>query len=159
MIKYMLALSLVFVAAHATADEYVEVTKDNVNIRTDASESAEVVSQAYKGMIFKLGKKNGDWYGIVTPSGEYRYLHSSLGTISNTEPTLTDSEAVLKVACQEIIAAEGKANEEAQAIEPDILKQIDVSRVFVDKYKLAIFKKHDIPPARSVSLNVWCATN
>lgn len=141
------------------AQEYVEVTGSTANVRISPSESAQIVGKAYKGMIFSLEGTPENWYEVALPSGEYRYFHTSLGTPVESVAELTNPISVLKSACAEYIAAERRANKQAKAQEPDIMKQIDLSRVLVDKYKLEIHKKYDIPPARKVELTVWCVTN
>ncbi len=162
MIKYFVLALGIGVIAQATAlhaAEYVEISKDNVNIRTSASSSATVVGQAAKGMIFRLIGTRDEWHEIALPSGEYRYFHSSLGGTVADAPGLTSSKDVLVNTCREFVAAENKAVDESTAKEPDIMKQIDLGRLLVDRYKLTIFKKYGIPPARTTELTVWCAKN
>ena len=111
------------------AQVYVEVTGSTVNVRISPSESAQIVGKAYKGMIFSLESTPDNWYEVVLPSGEYRYFHTSLGAPVNSVAELTNSINVLQSACAEYIAAERSANEQAEAQEPDFMKQIDLARV------------------------------
>ncbi len=141
------------------AAKYVEVSKDNVNIRTSASSSATVIGQAAKGMVFRLIGTNNEWHEIALSSGEYRYFHASLGENVVNAPQLTSSEDVLIGTCREFVAAENRATEEATVREPDIMKQIDLDRLLTDRYKLKVFKKYDIAPARTTELTVWCVEN
>lgn len=159
MYKLICASILSFALSSFAYADYVEVTVDAANVRISPSEASEIVGQAYKGMIFSLEGTAESWLQIALPSGEYRYLHVSLAATVNSVPALTDSEAILRSACEEYLSAEKQANLQAEALEPDFMKRIDLSRVLTDKYKLEIHNKYKIPPARKGELSVWCVTN
>ncbi len=58
---------------------YVEVTADKAKVRTlpDVGRGAEVMS-ASKGMQLTVEKREGDWYAVITPTGERGWILDNL---------------------------------------------------------------------------------
>lgn len=58
---------------------YVEVTADKAKVRTlpDVDRGAEVMS-ASKGMQLTVEKRDGDWYAVITPTGERGWILDTL---------------------------------------------------------------------------------
>ena len=53
-----------------SADQYVQVTGDNVNIRFSPSTSSQIITTARKGDIFELEGEEQEWYEISMFSGD-----------------------------------------------------------------------------------------
>ncbi len=128
------------VTAYA-ADQYVQVTGDNVNIRFSPSTSSQIIASARKGDIFKLEGEEQGWYEISMFSGEYRYIHKSLAKELPYEPITPGSVSARQQMYRAFWDLEGKAMAEADRRYPptvDVMKNIEYSRILEDKYKLEI---------------------
>jgi hypothetical protein len=133
---------------------------DSANIRTGASTSSEVVGKATRGQVFEIDERRGEWHVIPLFSGEYRFVHSSVAEAAPEPPPLTPSLESRRRACRALLAAEKRAMDEAISRHPNSLDaQIDLERLLTDRYKLLVFRDHDVPPARNAALTVWCAKN
>ena len=148
--KECLILSALIVTMSVTAysaDQYVQVTGDNVNIRFSPSTSSQIVTVARKGDIFKLEGDEQDWYEISMFSGEYRYIHKSLGQELFYEPITPEGVSVRQQMYRAFRDLEGKAMAEADRRYPptvDVMKNIGYSRILEDKYKLAVVHRLNI---------------
>ena len=133
----------------AHADEYIKIIKDGVNIRSEPNTSSTIIAKGKKGAIFELVESEGKWYSISMFSGEPRYLFKTLSKKVNDAPRLPKSAKIKKKAFRELRKSEHRATNESAAKYPsDIYKQIDLERVLDDRYKLIIFQKYAISPAR-----------
>ena len=124
-----------------SADQYVQVTGDNVNIRFSPSTSSQIIASARKGDIFELEGEEQGWYEISMFSGEYRYIHKSLAKELSYEPIMPGSVSVRQQMYRAFWDLEGKAMAEADRRYPptlDVMKNIEYSRILEDKYKLEI---------------------
>lgn len=149
-------LALMATATPASAQEYVRVTGQKVNIR--AEPGGTVFAQARSGDLFKLGKREAEWFGIVMFSGEYRYIHTSLAQITNTIPP-SPSEATRRQAFQGLLRAEDRAVAEAdRRIPPNsrdaIYRNIDLQRLLDDEYKLDVFHRFGMVAAQYSALAI-----
>ena len=77
-----------------SADQYIQVTGDGVNIRFSPSTSSQNLATARKGDIFKLVGEMQGCYPILMFSGGYRYIHKSLAQGVSYEPTVPGSLSV-----------------------------------------------------------------
>lgn len=133
----------------AYADEYIIVTKKDVNIRLEPNTSSTVIAKGQQGDIFRLAESEGDWHTIYMFSGEKRYIFKTLTDKINEVPGLPKSTELKKKVFRELSEAKDQAaNESYEKYPNDIFKQIDLERRLNDKYKLPAFQKHAIPPAR-----------
>ena len=60
--KIVLSLSIGVVSMAMAADDYIYLTKDNVNLREAPSTSAAVVEKGKKGTVFVVEEKKAGWY-------------------------------------------------------------------------------------------------
>ncbi len=133
------------VPAYST-DQYVQVTGDNVNIRFSPSTSSQITTVARKGDIFKLEGEEQEWYRISMFSGEYRYIHKSLGQELFYEPEVPASVSVRQQMYKAFWDLEGRAMTDADRRYPptiNIMKNIEYSRILEDKYKLEVVHQFD----------------
>jgi len=135
------ALMITMSVTAYSADQYVQVTGDNVNIRFSPSTSSQVIASARKGDIFELEGEEQGWYEISMFSGEYRYIHNSLAKEVPYEPKMPESVSVRQQMYRAFWDLEGKAMADADRRYPptiDVMKNIDHSRILEDKYKLEV---------------------
>ncbi len=141
--KYLISVALMItmsVTAYS-ADQYVQVTGDNVNIRFSPSTSSQIIASARKGDIFELEGEEQEWFAISLFSGEYRYIHKSLAIEVPYEPKMPESVSVRQQMYKAFWDLEGKAMADADRRYPptiDVMKNIDQSRILEDQYKLEV---------------------
>ena len=84
--RSLLALSAtcLLLATPAMAEEYVSVTKDNVNVRTAPNTQSQVYMELFAGYPLKVLKKDGDWLQISDFEGDTGWIHQSLVGKNNT---------------------------------------------------------------------------
>lgn len=58
----MLSLAIAAVSLTMAADDFIYLTKDNVNLRESPSTSAAVVEKGKKGTVFVVEEKQAGWY-------------------------------------------------------------------------------------------------
>ena len=135
-------------AVHAINSQvYVKVIISGVEIKFSPSSSSKTIAQAINGNIFELSEEKGDWYGINMFSGEWRYLQKSNCVKIKYGQILPKDVQFKKMVFKSIVEAEDKAQAEADVRYPtDIEKNIDLMRILVDKYKLAVFNKYKLQP-------------
>jgi len=140
------ALMITMSVTAYSADQYIQVTGDNVNIRFSPSTSSQIIATARKGDIFELEGEEQGWYEISIFSGEYRYIHKSLAQEVFYEPEVPASVSVRQQMYKAFWDLEGKAMAEADRRYPptiDIIKNIEYSRILEDKYKLEVVHQFD----------------
>ena len=113
------------------------------------------------GDIFEVGERTSRWVGVVTPSSEYRYVSASLLENVGSPPPFPTSESTVRNACRAIVAAQDRADREAQERFPDsdFRRQITYQRILYDKFEIPIFEQYGIAPAHCAHLSVTCARN
>ncbi|SHO45332.1 SH3 domain-containing protein [Desulfopila aestuarii] len=84
--RSLLALSAtcLLLATPAMAEEYVSVTKDNVNVRTAPNTQSQVYMELFAGYPLKVLKKDGEWLQISDFEGDTGWIHQSLVGKNNT---------------------------------------------------------------------------
>jgi len=143
----LLLILLLGVTPVFSEDKYIQVTGEKVNIRFKNNSNSTIIAKAKKGDIFELISEKGNWFEINIFSGEYRYIHKSLGKIVSYVPALPQSESNRKAIFHELLMIEDKADSEANRKYPgDIYKMIDYCRILDDRYKLEIFHCYNVQP-------------
>ena len=141
--KYLMSAAVIMMMSVTlySADQYIQVTGDNVNIRFSPSTSSQIIASAQKGDIFELEGEEQGWFAISMFSGEYRYIYKSLAKEIPYEPKVPGSVSVRQQMYRAFWDLEGKAMADADRRYPptiDVMKNIDHSRVLEDKYKLEV---------------------
>lgn len=133
----------------AGRNEYIQVTTDNVNIRTAATTSSEIVGKAQKGDIFEVEGQQGSWYRIHLFSGESRWIHSSLARATWFEPSVPEDVSVRQEVYAGWVSASARAREEADAKYPpgeDLARNLRLNQLLNDRYKLELMQKFGVQP-------------
>lgn len=73
-----------FLTTPVLAQEFVTVSKDNVNVRSGPSTSNPVYMELFAGYPLKVEKKEGDWLRISDFEGDSGWIHKSLVGKNNT---------------------------------------------------------------------------
>ena len=135
----------IMVFSASAQNRYIEISADNVNIRSLPSERASIVAKSHKGDIFTLVEEQGGWYRIKMFTKVDRYVFKSLANVTVTwEPSPMD-ETTIREVYHETIDAERRALDEAvQMRVDDILKNIEQDRLLNDRYKLQVFHKYGL---------------
>ncbi len=149
------------VTAHS-ADQYVQITGDRVNIRFSSSTSSQIIATARKGDIFELEGEEQDWYAISMFSGEYRYVHKTLAQGVSYEPKVPGSVSVRQQMYKAFWGFEGKAMADADRRYPptvDVMKNIEYSRILEDKYGLEVVHRFNAQAPIHIKIAVEGAEN
>lgn len=70
----------------ATADEYVSVKKDGVNIRSGPDTNKELLWEVFRGFPLKVIEKKGSWSQTVDFEGDKGWIYSPL--LDNTKTVI-----------------------------------------------------------------------
>lgn len=128
--------------------EYIQVSRDNVNIRSRATTDSQIVAKANQGDIFELEAEQGNWYQIHLFSGESRFIYKSLAGKVLYEPGLPeDPELQLKVYVAWKAAGE-RARQEAETMYPldqDPSRNLSLSSLLEDRYRLEAMQQLGVP--------------
>jgi len=142
----------------AFTSDFVRIKAATASIRAAPHSGSEVVARASEGQVFHANSKTSCWYEIDMFASEYRYVSVALVEPVSSPPPLPRSEATLRRACHEIVAAQDRADREAERRYPvDYKKQIGLQFVLYDRYELPVFLRYDIAPAHGAHLTVQCA--
>lgn len=76
----------------ATADQYLMVRKDKVNIRATPNTNAEILWEVFKGFPLKVISKKNQWSEVIDFEGDKGWIHSSL--LANEKRVIVKSTTV-----------------------------------------------------------------
>jgi hypothetical protein len=128
---------------------YLQITKENVNIRAAPTTRSQTVGRANQGDIFELAGERGGWYEILLFSGEFRYVHQSLAQPVSYQPEAPGEEDVRRQIFTDLVLATRRAEEEANQTFPpneDFRRNLEHERLLNDRYKLELMHRHQIQP-------------
>jgi SH3 domain-containing protein len=148
-------------SALVAGDGFVRVKASSANLRVAPNANSQVVVAVSSGAVFEIFSSSGPWVEVVGPSTASRYISASLVERVSGPPAFPDSEATLRSACREIVAAQDRADREAQQRypDPDFKRQIDFQRVLCDRYEVPILARYGVAPAHTAHLTGICARN
>ena len=128
---------------------YVEITRNRVNIRSRPTTSASVIVRAELGDIFEMDEEQEGWYKIHLFSGDWRYLHASVAKeVRYVSETPEDSSLRRKFfqAWQEIKIKIQQEADNRHSPQDDLQQNIEFSRRLEDRYKLELIHKFNFQP-------------
>jgi len=162
--KYLMSAAVIMMMSVTlySADQYIQVTGDNVNIRFSPSTSSQIIASAQKGDIFELEGEEQGWFAISMFSGEYRYIHKSLAKEIPYEPKVPGSVSVRQQMYRAFWDLEGTAMTDADRRYPptiDVMKNIEYSRILEDKYKLEVVHQFNTQAPIYIKIAVEGAEN
>lgn len=143
----LVLVALGFLGNLLAAERYVEVIKDNVNIRSAASTRSQTLGRANKGAVFHLTGEESGWYQIELFSGEGRFVHQSLARPVSYKPQAPEDPGVRQQLFQALISITERAEKEASDRFPpgkDLKKNLDYILLLNDRYKLELFQQNQI---------------
>lgn len=155
MIAGVLILSMPAIAS--SANQYVQITANRVNIRLAPSTAAQIVATGGKGDIFELQDESQRWYQIHLFSGETRYIHKSLAAEVSYRPEAPDSISLRRQIFKALGDAQDRIKKEADAKYPPhkgLKKNIEYTHILRDKYMLEVVHQFEVqaPIYRRISI-------
>jgi hypothetical protein len=134
----------------APADRYVEVTAESAPVYS-LKAGGEVLGRVSRGTRLKVSGRRGpagEWHEVYLFSGEARYLRRSAAKLTDYRVEPPTNETVRRQVFAALLAAEDKAQKEADRLVPsaEIMRNIGVMRVLDDKYKLQAMQRFKIDP-------------
>ncbi len=126
--------------------QYVRITGEAVNVRTEPSTQSTVIVVVERGYVFGFVGRQGQWLEITMFSGDSRWVHGSLAQVTTGAPQMPSSEATRRRAFVEFVRAERRSIAEAdRRYSPtQFTAQIDYQRLLYDRYALPVFRRNGI---------------
>lgn len=87
---FILVVALQGLSVGLAAEEFVQITGENVNIRFGPSTASRVAAQARRGDVFKLRETLDQWYKVRLFTGKRRYVHRNLAKVIDYSPELPE---------------------------------------------------------------------
>ena len=134
-----------------TAQEYIEIIRTDINIRMNPTTSSPIVAHAFLGEVYIKNGENSQWYSVILPSGETRWIYKKLAkevdfsTVEREESDVQTIQGDIKIASDE---ASKDANVEIIAD----LNKIEINNILFDRYVLLVLQRHSINPAQYQSI-------
>ena len=130
-------------------EQCIKITGSNVNIRAINNSSSLIIGKAHKGDVFAYKSTNDSWYRIVMFSGEYRFVHINFAKLVNYDIKIDLSDKNILKFIDTLGECESRAFNEANTkydVKTEIYKNVEYSRILIDRYKLEIFHDWKIQP-------------
>lgn len=137
--------------------EYVTITADRVNIRVGPDDRSAVVARAWRGDVFELHGKEGNWYRIRMFSANWRYVNRSLAEIIPYVVSLPEAASVRRKIFDALGRAEARAETKADRKYPvidrhgrpvsrNVKQNIDYMWLLSDRFKLDVMHRFRVQP-------------
>jgi hypothetical protein len=131
---------------------YLEITRDAINIRAGRTTKSDIIAKAKKGDVFELRSRQGSWYEIKLFSGENRFVYHTLGRPIHTAPEPPTSETERRELYRQIMRIREKAAAGAESRHPttateSLQKQATYERLLEDRYLLELYRRAGFSPA------------
>ena len=132
-----------------SVNEYVRVSKGNVNIRAAPSTRSLTVASAKQGDTFELVGEEGKWYEIDLFSGGQRFLHKSLAKPVSYRPEVPEEVEIRRQVFRAWSEAGLRAKTEADQKYPpgkNLERNLSHEQILGDGYRLEVLQKFGVQP-------------
>ena len=103
---------IILITSNLYSQEYIQITKPDINIRMLPSTSSPIIGHAFYNEIYILNGEEPKWYSVILPSGETRWIYKSLANKIVLKDSLEVNIDLLKI--QEALElASDRANKDA----------------------------------------------
>ena len=130
----------------------VEITNSDVNIRAMNNSSSSIVCKAHKGDVFAYKSQIGSWYQIGMFSDEYRYVHADFAKVIHYDKEIFLSDKGIIKFVNILKECKRRAFKKADAkydFNSQMNRNIDYTKLLIDRYKLDKFHKWKIQPVQN----------
>ena len=127
------------------SQEYIKITRSDINIRLLPSTSEAIVGRAFLGEVYEIIGQNAQWYQVILPSGKFRWIYKKLAIPTQTTPLLPlelDYYSIQK----ELIQAKIQADNDGQIEKISNLDITQINNLLIDTYSLIILQKYALSP-------------
>ena len=95
------------------SQEYIQIIRPDINIRMSPTTSSPIVGHAFNGEVYITNGENSDWYSVLLPSNETRWIYKRLAKKIAFKGALPVGLDVVTVQ-QELDVAEYEANQDSK---------------------------------------------
>ena len=150
MIQRLILLTFIF-SPSLLAQEYIEIIRTDINIRMNPTTSSPIVGHAFLGEFYLKNGENSQWYSVVLPSGETRWIYKKLAKEVDFSP-LEIHELDIQTIQEDIKTASDEANQDANEEIIADLNKIEINNLLFDRYVLLVLQKYLLHPAQYQSI-------
>ena len=150
MIKKLILFMFIF-SYFLVAQEYIEIIRADINIRMEPTTSSHIVAHAFLGEVYIKNGENSQWYSVILPSGETRWIYKKLAQevdFSLFEINELDAQKIQ----EDIKIASDQANQDANKEIITNLNKIETNNIYFDRYVLIVLQKYSLHPAQYQSV-------
>ena len=150
MIPRLILLTFIF-SFSLLANEYIEIIRTDINIRMNPTTSSPIVGHAFLAEVYLKNGENSQWYSVVLPSGETRWIYKKLAKEVDFSPSeMKDLD--IKSIQEEIKMASYDASQDSNEEKIANLNKIELNNLLLDRYILLVLQRHSIHPAQYQSI-------
>ena len=110
--KNYLLITIITLLAQLHGQEYIQITRPDINIRMLPSTSSPIIGHAFADEVYILTGEEEKWYSVLLPSGESRWIYKKLAKKIQVDTTLNPDLDLIKIQ-QELKIASDNANKDA----------------------------------------------
>jgi len=133
------------------SQEYIQIVRPDINIRMSPTTSSPIVGHAFNGEVYITNGENTDWYSVLLPSNETRWIYKRLAKKITFKSALPVGLDVVTVQ-QELDVAEYEANQDSKEEIIGNLSKLKIQDLLLDRYILLVLQKYSVHPADYMNL-------
>jgi hypothetical protein len=112
----------------------------------EPSTSSPIIGSALNGEIYITNGENPQWYSVLLPSGESRWIYKKLTKNAELKRSILEDIDVLVVQ-EELKIASDEANKYSNKQVIENLNKIQINNLLFDKYALLVLQSYSLNPA------------
>ena len=133
------------------SQEYIKIMRSDINIRLLPSTSEAIVGRALLGEVYELIGLNAQWYQVVLPSGQSRWIYKKLAIPTEIAPSLPIEIDYYSIQ-NEFIQAKIQAEKDSQIETISNLDITQINNLLIDRYSLIVLQKYVLSPCLYIEI-------
>lgn len=142
--KYILYI-FILITCNLYSQDYIKIIKPDINIRMLPSTYSPIVGHAFNDEIYITNGENKNWYSVLLPSGETRWIYKRLAEKIKFNGKIP-SNLNLNQIQDDIKLATDQANQDANEEFIEGLNKIEINNILFDRYVLIVLQDYSILP-------------
>jgi hypothetical protein len=142
--NYILQIILI-ISCSLYSQEYIQIIKPDINIRMLPSTSSPIVGHAFAEEIYIMNGETNNWYSVLLPSGETRWIYKRLAKKVNFNDELKSNWNLAQIQ-EDIKLATDQANQDANEEIIDDLNKVQINNILFDRYVLIVLQDYGVSP-------------
>ena len=141
--KNIYLILVIIISTGLYSQEFVEIIKPDIHIRMSPSTSSPIVAHAFNGEVYITNGENTNWYSILLPSGETRWIYKRLAKRVSFNNSIPSETEILKIQ-EELKTASNQAHHDANNEEIEDLNKIEINNILFDRYVLLVLQNYNL---------------